>query len=93
MDTELLSEEKYEELLRSRTKELTRSQENQLRQIDRAEFLLNEYREELSEEDREQTLIILKRRQMEILTNEVDKPWKEFLNSVPDKAKGVIDIF
>lgn len=93
MDTELLSEEKYEELLRTRTKELTRSQENQLRQIDRAEFLLNEYREELSEEDREQTLIILKRRQMEILTNEVDKPWKEFLNSVPDKAKGVIDIF
>ena len=93
MDTELLSEEKYEELLRSRTKELTRSQENQLRQIDRAEFLLNEYREELSEEDREQTLIILKRRQMEILTNEVDKPWKGFLNSVPDKAKGVIDIF
>ena len=90
MDTELLTDEKYEELLRSRTEPLTKSQIHQLRQIDRTETMLNLYAHELPEDTRNEVFRMLRRRQMEILTNENEGSWERFLKSLPDP---VIDIF
>lgn len=91
MSTELLSEEKYEELLRSREKALTDNQEHQLQKISRMGILLNQYEQELPEDLRKRVFNLLRRRQMEILTNEIDKPWEQFLDSLPDEVSGKVD--
>ena len=94
MSTELLSEKKkYEEHLQSREKALTGNQKHQLQKIAKVETFLNRYEQELSEDLRQQVFAKLRRRQIEILTNEVDKPWKQFLDSLPDEVSVEIGIF
>lgn len=84
MESELLDDETYLELLRDRDEQLTSSQMHQLRQIDRIEAMLNVYEQELSQDIREQAMKTMRRRQMEILTNEVTKPWEKFVEELPD---------
>ncbi|MFD1646673.1 hypothetical protein [Haloarchaeobius litoreus] len=87
MDSELLDDEKYEELLRSRDKELTSSQIHDLRKIDRVEVMLNLYEDELSQDIRNETFKILRRRQMEILTNEEKGTSEQLSDLLPDSVQ------
>lgn len=70
MGTELLSEDEYAEYLSERDKPLTEDQEQTLQQITQAETLLRQYENELGEDVLEQTFTALRRRQIEVLTNE-----------------------
>ncbi|MBO4249527.1 hypothetical protein IL252_17100 [Halomicrobium sp. IBSBa] len=87
MDTELLTDEKYEELLRSRDRELTESQRRKLKKIDRAEVLLNEYSEELDDDAIEEVSTVLRRRQMELLTDEKEPSMDKILEELPDQIQ------
>lgn len=92
MRPELLSDEKFEELLNSRAEPLTKHQEFQLQQIRRTVYILNNYEEDIDKNLRNKTLSIFKQEQMEILRNDKDEPWEEFIDSLPEEIQDVIDV-
>ena len=84
MCAELLSEEKYEELLGARTGSLTTNQKKQLEQIRKAGFHLNLYERELPDDNREAIFSMLREKQIEVLKNEDSESWEKFLECLPD---------